>query len=225
MIVQVYAFTDAETAVTAAELGVDQIGFVAGHYAEKVPCELDFAEARRLVEALPSTARSVALTMSAEVDEILRMAESVHPDYVHVSTDPFVVGLDAMTELRRCLPDSIKLMKAIPVGGLESVQIARDFAEVSDVLLLDTKVSGLPGVGVTGRTHDWKISRQIVESISIPVILAGGLSPQNVAEAIRVVQPWGVDSNTATNLPNDPEKKDLACIAAFVQSARGATYA
>ncbi len=225
MIVQIYAFTDPETAVAAAELGVDQIGFVAGHYDEKVPCELSFAEARRLVEALPATARAVALSMSADVDEILRMAEAVGPAFVHVSTDPLVVGLEAMAKLRKRLPAAIRLMKAIPVGGPESVQMARDFAAVSDVLLLDTKIAGLPGVGVTGLTHDWNISRQIVEAVSIPVILAGGLSPQNVAEAIRVVQPWGVDSNTATNIPGDTEKKDLARIAAFVRAARGAVHA
>ncbi|MCX6068640.1 MAG: phosphoribosylanthranilate isomerase, partial [Chloroflexi bacterium] len=123
------------------------------------------------------------------------------------------------------LPPSVKLMKAIPVGGQESLQMAIDFAAVSDVLLLDTKVAGMPGVGVTGRTHDWAISRQIVAVVSIPVILAGGLSPNNVAEAIRLVQPWGVDSNTATNIPGDLEKKDMARVQAFVRAARGAVHA
>lgn len=225
MIVQIYAFTEPEQAAAAAEMGVDQIGFVAGHYEEKVPGELSFGEARRLVEALPPTARAVALSMSSQVDEILRMAEAVGPAFVHVSTDPFVVGLDAMAELHRRLPSSIKLMKAIPVGGPESVKMACDFAQVCDALLLDTKVAGMPGIGVTGRTHDWAISRQIVTSVSIPVILAGGLSPANVAEAIRIVQPWGVDSNTATNIPGDMVKKDLDRVLAFVRAARGAAHA
>ncbi|MCX6068639.1 MAG: phosphoribosylanthranilate isomerase, partial [Chloroflexi bacterium] len=101
MIVQIYAFTDPEQAVAAAEMGVDQIGFVAGHYGEKVPGELSFDAARRLVEALPRTAKAVALTMSTQVDEILRMAEAVGPDFAHVSTDPFDVGLEAMAELRK----------------------------------------------------------------------------------------------------------------------------
>jgi phosphoribosylanthranilate isomerase len=78
----------------------------------------------------------------------------------------------------------------------------------------------MPGVGATGRTHDWSISRQIVEQFGVPVILAGGLSPENVAESIQQVRPWAVDSNTATNNPGDPVKKDMRRVAAFVAAVR-----
>ena len=91
---------------------------------------------------------------------------------------------------------------------------------MSDWFLLDTKVRGLPGVGASGLTHDWRISRRIVESVGIPVILAGGLSAENVAGAIEAVQPWGVDSNTATNAPGSPVEKDLDRIRAFVAAVR-----
>ena len=200
-------------------MGVDHIGFVAGRYG-LVHGELTFKQARRLVDALHGQTRRVALTMATELDEILHMAESVAPDIIHISTDPDAVGFAAMGELKKRLPPAIKIMKAIPVDGEEALDLAVSFAPVSDYLLLDTKIHGLPGVGATGKTHDWEISRRIVEAVDIPVILAGGLTPENVSEAIRVVTPAGVDSNTATNLPNSPVEKDMERVRRFVEAVR-----
>ena len=221
MIIQIYAFTQVEQAVAAAELGVDHIGFIAGDYGQ-VSGELSFAAARRLAQALPPHTVRVALTMAVQVDEILRMAEAVQPDVVHISTDLDDVGVEAMQRLRGELPASIRLMKAIHVAGEESIADALRFAQVSDLLLLDTKVGGMPGIGATGRLHDWHISRRIVESVPIPVILAGGLSSENVAEAMQAVQPWGVDSNTHTNIHGSPVEKDMQRINDFVAAVRGA---
>jgi phosphoribosylanthranilate isomerase len=222
MIIQIYAFTKPEEAAAAAHMGVDQIGFVAGKY-DLVPGELTFAEARALVEALPEGTTSSAITMSTDTDEILRMVAAVQPHILHISTDLEDVPVEQMVELRKRLPPEVRLMKAIPVYDESSVTEAQKFAAVSDILLLDTKVTGFPGVGATGHVHDWNVSRKIVETAGIPVILAGGLSAENVAEAIRVVQPWGVDSNTATNVPGDPVEKDLDRVAAFVRAVRRET--
>ena len=221
MIIQIYAFTRIDQAVEAAEMGVHQIGFVAGDYG-LVSGELSFAAARRLAQSLPPHIVRVALTMATQVDEILRMAEAVEPDVVHISTDLEDVGVPELQRLRRRLPASIRLMKAIHVSSEESIGDAQRFAEVSDLLLLDTKVSGMPGIGATGRLHDWSFSRRIVESVGVPVILAGGLSPENVAGAMQAVQPWGVDSNTHTNLPGSPVEKDMRRIRAFVDAVRAA---
>lgn len=221
MIIQIYAFTVVREAVEAARLGVDQIGFVAGRY-DLVPGELSFTEARAIRDALPKETTAVALTMATEVDEILRMAEAVNPDIVHISTDVEDVPEAKMRVLREKLPSSIQLMKALPVGGEESLALAKRFEPVSDLFLLDTKVINMPGVGATGHVHDWAISRQIVEASNIPVILAGGLSAENVGEAIRQVRPWGVDSNTHTNIPGDPVNKDMSRVAAFVAAVKAA---
>jgi phosphoribosylanthranilate isomerase len=222
MIVQIYAATSIADALHMAGLGVDQIGFVAGDYGE-VHAELTFAEAGAMVEALRGQATSSALTMSPDVAEILRMAEAVQPDIVHISSDTEAVGITAMQHLRRTLPPEIALMKAVHVAGPESVEVALRFAEVSDILLLDTKIAGLPGVGATGVSHDWTISRQIVATVGdrARVILAGGLTPDNVVTAIELVRPWGVDSNTGTNQPGDPVLKDMEQVRAFVERAKG----
>jgi phosphoribosylanthranilate isomerase len=221
MIVQIYAVTSVADALTMAEFGVDQVGFVAGEYGE-VYGELSFTQARLIVDALRGKAASSALTMSTDLAEIIRMALAVQPDIIHISSDTEAVDVTALRELRRALPDSILLMKAIHVGGQESVEAALHFAPVSDILLLDTKVPGLPGVGATGVTHDWQISREIVSRVGdqAKVILAGGLTPENVTAAIEQVQPWGVDSNTGTNLPGDPVKKDMNRVKAFVEQAK-----
>ena len=203
------------------DLGVDQVGFIAGDYGE-VHAELTFAAAREIVEALRGKAVSSALTMSIDIDEIRRMIKAVQPDIVHISSDTDAVGVEAMRELKESLPNGISLMKAIHVDGTESIATALAFAEVSDILLLDTKVKGFPGVGATGVTHDWNISREIVRQAEgrAKVILAGGLTPENVGEAIRIAQPWGVDSNTGTNIAGDPVVKDMSLVEAFVQQAK-----
>lgn len=221
MIVQIYAATTISDALTMAQMGVDQVGFVAGDYGE-VHGELTFSQAGAIAQALRGKAASSALTMSTDASEILRMARAVRPDIIHISSDTEAVGLEAMRRLRAALPAEIALMKAIHVEGPASLEVARRFAAVSDMLLLDTKVSGLPGVGATGVTHDWQVSRQIVEQVGnqAKVILAGGLIPENVGAAIETVRPWGVDSNTGTNLAGDPVAKDMDRVQAFVKRAK-----
>jgi len=217
LIIQIYAFTDPDTACTAAALGVNHIGFIAGQYGI-VNGELSFKQAREIVKSLPPGTASVALTMSDDINEILRMASEVTPDIIHVSTDPEQVGISAMQELRKHLQPNILLMKAIPVEDESSIEIAKQYASMSDFILLDSKHREYPGVGATGITHDWNISKQIVESISVPVILAGGLNAENVGIAIKKIRPAGVDSNTFTNRENSKVRKDLGKINKFIQA-------
>jgi phosphoribosylanthranilate isomerase len=221
MIIQIYAFTDPKTALEAVKLGVEHIGFVAGKY-NVVPGELTFDEAREIAAVLPSTAVPVALTMAEEVDEILRMAAEVKPQIVHISSDVDLVNVDKMRELRSKLDPKIRLMKAIPVEDESSIELSVRYAQVSDLLLLDTKRAGFPGVGATGFTHDWSVSRRIVESVGIPVIMAGGLTAENVGAAMREIKPWAVDSNTSTNTPGSNVEKDIKRIEAFVKAIRAA---
>jgi phosphoribosylanthranilate isomerase len=219
MIIQIYAFTRIEEVVQAIETGVDHIGFVAGKYGI-VQGELDFRSAVELAREVQKPAKSVALTMATDVDEILRMADAVRPNIVHISTETHAVGIDQMAELREKLDPNIKLMKAIGVIDETSIDDALCYSRLADILLLDTKIKNFPGVGATGKTHDWNISREIVQRASVPVILAGGLSSENVFSAIRSVEPWGVDSNTSTNISGSPFLKDNERICAFVKAVR-----
>ena len=223
MIIQIYAFTKIEEAVAAVNMGVDNVGFVAGVY-DMVFGELSFADARVMADAIPDTGTSTAITMSDDVDEILRMADAVRPDILHISSELEQVGLDKMAEIRKRLAPEIKLMKAIPVEDMQSVDTAKAYAPVNDIFLLDTSRKGFPGVGATGFTHDWNVSKAIVEAVNNPVILAGGLNADNVGSAIDKVRPWGVDSNTSTNKEGSRVEKDLARIADFVKAVKQSPY-
>jgi phosphoribosylanthranilate isomerase len=219
MIIQIYAFTRIDEVQQAVAVGVDHIGFVAGDYGI-VQGELDFRTAAEFAREVQKPARSVALTMATDLDEILRMAEAVRPDILHVSSETDAIDFDQMAILRKRLDPGIKLMKAIAVFDRSGINDAIRYSSVSDILLLDTKIHGMPGVGATGKTHDWNISREIVQSVSVPVILAGGLSSLNVLDAIRSVDPWGVDSNTFTNVCESPYLKDADRIYEFVRTVR-----
>jgi phosphoribosylanthranilate isomerase len=219
MIIQIYAFTQVEIMLQAVSAGVDHIGFVVGKY-DLVHGELDFKAARSLVKEVPKPSSSVALSMATNINEILHMADFVHPDILHISSETDLVGVDQMSRLREMLDPSIKLMKAVAVSDQKSIETSMHFASVSDILLLDTKVKGFPGVGATGKTHDWNISKKIVSLCPVPVILAGGLDTKNVHSAIQSVKPWGVDSNTSTNIPHDPITKDISRIREFVTAVR-----
>lgn len=221
MKIQIYAFSDPEEAVAAARFGVDHIGFVAGDYGQ-VSGELSLVRAAAIADAVRGVCTSVALTMATSIDEILRMAKAVNPDIVHVSTDPLDVDVRAMRKLRASLGPGILLMKALPVEDMGSVALAKSFASTCDYLLLDTKLAGMPGVGATGMTHDWEVSRRIVQEVSCPVILAGGLSSSNVIQAIKAVDPWGVDSNTATNVQGDKVRKDMKRVTEFCKTIQRA---
>ena len=223
MIIQIYAFTKVEEAVAAVNLGVDNIGFIAGVY-DMVFGELSFADARLMADAIPAGGTSTAITMSDDVDEILRMADAVRPDILHISSELAQVNLDKMEHIKRRLSKDIKLMKAIPVEDADSIAFAKDYAAVSDLLLLDTSRKGFPGVGATGFTHDWNVSKEIVATAGIPVILAGGLNAENVGKAIELVRPWGVDSNTSTNKAGSRVEKDLDRIAEFVQAIKNSPF-
>jgi len=109
-------------------------------------------------------------------------------------------------------------MRAVPIVDESCVEIARSYSGVADFLLLDSFDRETGQFGALGRRHDWRLSRRVVKEVPIPAILAGGLGPDNVAEAIAAVRPAGVDSKTLTDRP-DGAGKDLAKVREFVRAA------
>src|SRR6266853_2448782 len=119
---------------------------------------------------------------------------------------------------RETLP-GILLMRSIPVIDEASIALARSYDGIADFLLLDSHQVFDRQIGALGITHDWAISRRIVELVRTPVILAGGLGPDNVADAIQAVRPAGVDSKTKTDR-DDSHQKDLDRVRRFREAAR-----
>ena len=220
MIVQIYTMQTPEEAVAVARLGVDHIGVSPAHH--DLPGEVDYETARAIFRALPPNVTKVALTVDEDLSAIVEMVQATEPDIVHLCGLMGAVPPEAVRELRGMLPQGVRIMQAISVAGPEAIEDAQRYADVADMLILDTQAPDIPGVGASGKTHDWNISRAIVQAVKIPVILAGGLSPENVADAIRVVRPWGVDSLTHTNepLPDGRFRKDLERVRQFVQAVR-----
>lgn len=143
-------------------------------------------------------------------------AEGIIAQHLKTKTNTFQLvdhlPHNELKKLRERLP-AIKIVQVIHVLDEKSIEESLNVQNYVDALLLDSgnpklKVKELGG---TGRTHNWEISRNIVERVNIPVFLAGGLNPENVKEAIEVVQPYGLDicSGVRTNNQLDEEKLKL----------------
>ena len=222
MKVQVYTMQSVEEALEIVSLGVDHLGITPSNIG--LPGEIDFFTAREIVEAVGETAVCVALTVESNFREIIRMTLAVQPDILHLCGLENTFPPEAVLKLRDQLPD-MPIMQAVSVAGPDALDVAMSYQEVADYIILDTQAPDIAGIGASGVTHDWNISRNIVQQVAIPVILAGGLSPENVAEAIEDVQPWGVDSLTHTNqyLPAGGFQKDIDRVRQFVIAAKGRT--
>ena len=214
MLVQIFEVQTPEEAAALAGLGVDHIGVLVGDGA--FPRELSIARTSAIFTAVPAGKKRVALSLSANLEEVIRVVAETRPDIVQVQAEiDFSV---AMTRVLKMRYPQIPIMRAIPVIDETSIAIAASYKGVADFLLLDSYDPGTRQFGALGRVHDWSLSRRIVDEVGIPVILAGGRGPENVAAAIAAVRPAGVDSKTKTDRP-DGGSKDLAKVEAFVAAA------
>jgi len=216
MLVQIYEVQTPEEAAALARRGVDHVGVLVGDGV--FPRELPVEQAKAIFAATPPGTKRVALSLSAEWAEVARVTRETQPDIIQIqaATEDFPV---AMTRALKAQFPEILIMRAIPVIDETSVEIARSYQGVADFLLLDSHDTGSRQFGALGRTHDWSLSRRIVNGVSIPAILAGGLSPDNVAEAIAAVRPVGVDSKTKTDRA-DGAGKDLDKVRRFIAAAK-----
>jgi phosphoribosylanthranilate isomerase len=216
VLVQIYEVQSPEEAVALAHLGVDHVGVLVGDGA--FPRELPVERARAILAAVPPPAKRVALSLSANLAEVVKVARETQPDIIQVQAAAADFPLPMLRALKVMLPE-ITIMRAVAMIDESAINIARSYRGAADFLLLDSYDRATRQFGALGRTHDWQLSRRIVEEARIPCILAGGLGPDNVAAAIAAVRPAGVDSKTRTDSP-DGQAKDLGRVRAFVAAAR-----
>ena len=145
----------------------------------------------RIAAAIPPSISSFLLTSKQETRSIIDQHRRCGTSTIQI-VDRLASG--TYQDLREAMP-GIKLVQVIHVMGEESIDEALAVASNVDAVLLDSGNQSLAikELGGTGRAHDWTISRRIRESIAQPLFLAGGLKPDNVAEAIEAVQPFGID--------------------------------
>jgi phosphoribosylanthranilate isomerase len=216
MLVQIYEVQTPEEAVALVRLGVDHIGVLVGDGV--FPRELSIAQTNQIFAAVPAGKKRVALSLSADPEAVARVARETRPDIIQIQAaiEDFSV---AMTRALKTRFPEIPIIRAIPIVDEASIEVAASYRGAADFLLLDSWDRGTGQFGALGRTHDWGLSRRIVDDVGIPAILAGGLGPENVGAAIAAVRPAGVDSKTRTDRA-DGTGKDLAKVEAFVAAAK-----
>jgi phosphoribosylanthranilate isomerase len=199
--VKICGVTRIEDALNAARHGAHAIGLV---FYEPSPRYVDPGTAARIVRALPPFVTPVGLFVDASEDQVreISKATGIRLIQFHGSETPDF-----------CARFAVPYMRAVRVRpGVDLLQYARDF-ESAQALLLDAYQEGLHGG--TGATFDWAL---IPPSLPLPIVLSGGLNPDNVSAAVRAVKPWAVDVSSGVEASKGI--KDEAKIAAFIQGVR-----
>lgn len=187
--VKICCISNVQEAQLAVQYGADALGLVGPM--PSGPGTLTNNAIAQIVPGIPPPVASFLLTSETRAEAII-----AHHKKVHTNTLQLVDALSEGTyaDIRAALP-AVKLVQVIHVLDEGSVEEAVRVSESVDALLLD---SGNPNLkikelGGTGRTHDWSLSRRIVEQARAPVFLASGLNAQNIRQAIEAVQPFGID--------------------------------
>jgi phosphoribosylanthranilate isomerase len=191
----------------ALRYGASALGFVSSMPSGLGPISEDLIA--ELVPRVPPGVSSFLLTSRQDAESIITPQRRARVNTLQLVD---AVSFETLRELRRALP-GIALVQVVHVAGTDSLERAQSVAPFVDAILLDSGNPNLPvkQLGGTGRVHNWTISKTIREHVSVPVFLAGGLKPENVAGAIRLVRPFAVDlcSGVRTNGDLDEEKLSL----------------
>ncbi len=204
--VKICGIKTAEDAKAAADAGAEIVGFHVGLTGGRSPLSLD--EAQKLIEGLPSDIAGAIVTSSTDVQELMAMGRTgaaILQLYGEVTPSQI---LDVKKEI-----PAIEIWKVVNVSGEDAIAKAKEYEGSADALALDSAPKGAQKGG-TGETHDWNISKKIKESVALPIVLAGGLNPENVPDAIRTVQPYAVDVNSGVSNPDG--SKNIEKVKAFI---------
>lgn len=200
-------FADLKCAVDAK---ADAVGFIVGtKYLSDDSVTMEKAAA--MIKKVPPFMEVVAVTHLTDVSDLIKIVSKTNCTTLQIQDDIFP---EKISEIYEAAP-YLKIIKAVHVMDESAIDTAKVFEDVCDGIILDTKAGGR--IGGTGKTHDWSVSRKIVEEVSLPVILAGGLTPENVGEAISVVQPYAVDVHSGVKLDG---VRDCVRTKKFVEAAR-----
>ena len=199
--VKICGVTTVDDAVRCAEMGADAIGL---NFWSESPRHTDVEAARHIVDALGDRVETVGVFVDFDLSQIRTILQKTGISWAQMHGNESPELVDAL------LPCAYK---AIGVKDASAVELARRYP--GEHLLLDASQPGMPGG--TGRTFDWSIAAAVARERKLT--LAGGLTPDNVAEAVRVVKPFRVD--VASGVESTPGRKDPVLVRAFVEAAKG----
>jgi len=204
--IKICGVRDAETALVAAECGADSVGLV---FVSSSPRCVSIDEAYDIQSVLPAFVTSVGLFVNPKAEQYLTTMVQADLDLGQLH------GKESEPLVREIGPDLIKAVRYTR----ETIEAdLRKWSRIDelDAVLIDG------GDGGTGERADWEHLATVVEACDHPVILAGGLTPENVGEAIRLVKPYAVD--VSSGVESEPGLKDPAKIAAFCRAVREADH-
>lgn len=188
----------------AVEFGASAVGLVS--HMPSGPGVIDDERIAEIASSVPPTIGTFLLTSRQKVDDIIQQQRFCRTNTIQIC-DHLTHGTHRY--LKDALP-GISIIQVIHVSGPESIEEAVQVASHVDAILLDSgnQKLGVKELGGTGRVHDWTLSQAVRDRIDIPLFLAGGLTPDNVARAIEEVGPFGLDvcSGVRTNGKLDREK-------------------
>lgn len=210
--VQVAGVRSLDEALMLLDCGVDLLGFPL-----RLPVhaeDLSEAETRDVIAGVDAAA-CVLITYDRDPQSLVELCRFLNVGTVQLHAD---VPPDTLARVKSLAPVSI--IKSYVVGreGMSPADFARAYAPVCDAFITDTFDPATGASGATGHVHDWSVSAELVRHSPRPVILAGGLNPSNVLQAILAVRPAAVDVHTGVEAPDG--SKDRRLVRAFVQAAR-----
>lgn len=213
MKVKVCGIKTPQDALMCVHYGADAVGLLVG----QSHASNDFItkeQARKIVECLPPFCSSVLVTHLENADEIISLTKFIGNTTIQLHSPIIETEVEKIHE---SLP-WVKLVRLVHVATDGTITTDYSAFQYTDAYLLDSFNLVTNQVGGTGLTHDWNTSAKIVRMVDKPVILAGGLNPENIAEAIKTVAPWGVDINSG--LKNSEGFKDEQKVKRFITAAK-----
>jgi phosphoribosylanthranilate isomerase len=207
--VKICGITRKEDLDAATEAGADAVGFVVG--VASSPRNLSLNEAERLIRQVPPFVTNVLVTVLRSNDDFATY-QMLNPSVIQIHGE----NQHSAEAIRRKLPNTI-LIGAINAQVANDLDAISKAAKVFDAVLLDSFAEGQ--YGGTGMVHDWEMSKQVKQVIQPkPLILAGGLNPENVAKAVRTVKPYAVD--VSSGVEQQPGIKNHKKIVEFIKNAK-----
>lgn len=207
---KICGLTREEDLAVAVAAGADAVGFLVG--VPSSPRNLTLERAETLLGQVPVFVDSVVVTAPKSIEWLVEVCERLKPSAIQIHGKE---QLDS-SKIRQRISNTC-LIKTVYVTEDALNERVIDDLKTFDAVLLDSFSKGQ--YGGTGKVHDWTLSRQIKEAVApVPVILAGGLKPENVKEAIRAVEPYAVD--VASGVEASPGVKDHMKVRAFVENAK-----
>jgi phosphoribosylanthranilate isomerase len=208
--VKVCGLTREEDLAVAVAAGADAVGFLVG--VPSSPRNLTLERTKTLLKQVPLFVDSVVVTAPKSIEWLLEVCERLKPSAIQIHGKKQLDSLEIHETVT-----STRLIKTVYVTEDAFNEKVIEDLKMFDAVLMDSFSRGQ--YGGTGKVHDWILSRQIREAVApVPVILAGGLKPENVKEAVLAVEPYAVD--VASGVEANPGVKDPMKVRAFVENAK-----